>query len=75
MGSETPALSTDPFSTWLDQLEAIMRSWHEKHGNLPYALPLVRDPKCEAVISWRDSYDDGMTPQQAFESDQSYWEE
>jgi hypothetical protein len=57
------------FSEWCDKLEVIMRAWDVKHGNLPYELPLDRD------AGWRDCFNDDMTPQEAFDSDQSYWEE
>ena len=63
------------FVVWLAELEKIMGEWDAKYGNLPYALPLDRAEDNGNVCCWRDSYDDGMTPQQAFESDQSYWEE
>ena len=53
---------------WLPALQAIMSTWDEKYGNLPYELPLG-DFRC-----WRDSYDDGMSPQEAFDSDQTYWD-
>jgi len=56
---------------WLDHLESIMREWDAKHGNLPYALPLAESTGLDC---WRDSYDDGMTPADAFASDQSHWE-
>jgi hypothetical protein len=63
------------FEMWLDALEVIMKAWDDKHGNLPYDLPLERTGHPGNVNSWRDSYDDGMTPQEAFDSDQTYWEE
>lgn len=63
------------FLTWLLDLEKIMTDWQAAHGNLPYDLPLDLDMTNGNVLCWRDSYDDGMTPQEAFASDQSYWEE
>lgn len=62
------------FLAWLGELEKVMTAWDAKYGNLPYALPLDRDLTAGNNLCWRDSYDDGMTPQEAFDSDQSYWE-
>lgn len=64
-----------PFSEWMDELEGLMRDWHAKHGNLPYDLPLDRAEDNANICCWRDSYDDGMTPEEAFASDRAYWEE
>lgn len=61
------------FSEWLGILESIMRAWDEKHGNLPYTLPLTHDENEGNRLCWKDSYDDGMTPQEAFDADQMYW--
>jgi len=52
-----------------------MREWDAAHGNLPYELPLDRAEDNGNVLCWKDSYDDGMTPAQAFDSDKTYWEE
>lgn len=63
------------FNDWLASLEAIMRDWQAKHGNLPYKLPLSDAENEGNVLCWKDSYDDGMTPEEAFASDRTYWEE
>lgn len=63
------------FKDWLASLEAIMRDWDAKHGNLPYTLPLTDTDNEGNVLCWKDSYDDGMTPEEAFASDRTYWEE
>jgi hypothetical protein len=63
------------FNQWLDILEGLMREWDAAHGNLPYELPLDRAEDNGNVLCWKDSYDDGMTPGQAFDSDKTYWEE
>ena len=60
------------FDQWVTDLERIMGEWDAKHGNLPYTLPL-RDST--GLDCWRDGFDNDYTPQEAFESDQSYWEE
>ena len=58
---------------WLRALEQIMAAWDAKHGNLPYTLPLTSGEHDGNRLCWMDSYDDGMTPQEAFDSDQTYW--
>lgn len=63
----------EAFSKWLDELEAIMREWDAKHGNLPYELPFDRSSDNGNICCWRDYFDDEMTAQEAFDSDQSYW--
>lgn len=68
-------IDTCDFREWVDKLEEIMRKWDAKHGNLPCGLPLDRDPTSGNLLCWKDSFDDGMSPQEAFDSDQSYWEE
>ena len=70
-----PKTQDQGFLPWLDALEKIMTDWHAKHGNLPYELPLDRDLVSGNNLCWMDSFDDGMTPQEAFDSDLSYWEE
>ena len=63
------------FMAWVDQLEAIMRAWSSGAGNfpLPHALPLDRDPTNGNILVWKDCYDEGRTPQEAFDRDRSYW--
>ena len=63
------------FKDWLASLETVMREWDAKHGNLPYTLPLTGVDNEGNVLCWKDSYDDGMTPEEAFASDRTYWEE
>lgn len=63
------------FREWLGELNTLMTAWHEKHGNLPYELPINTKANEDNALAWRDSFDDGMTPQEAFDVDQSYWEE
>lgn len=61
------------FDAWLGELETIMGLWHLQHGDLPYDLPLDRSADNGNVLCWRDSYDGGLTPQQAFDYDRTYW--
>ena len=63
------------FSEWMDILEKLMGEWDGKYHNLPYPLPLDRAKDNGNICCWRDSYDDGMTPQECFDSDKMYWEE
>lgn len=77
MGYDTAV--TDPhtggkitFEMWVSELEGVMRDWEKSWGNLPYVLPLAVSTGFDC---WRDSYDDGMSPQHAFWSDQEYWED
>lgn len=60
------------FDLWLAWLEQIMRDWQTSWGNLPYTLPLA---DCTGLECWRDAYDDGMTPLDAFHADQENWED
>lgn len=55
---------------WIPQLEKVMADWQRSWGNLPYALPLRGSTGLEC---WRSSFEDGMTPQDAFWSDQENW--
>ena len=71
--------ATDPrtggkltFDMWMDLLEAIMRDWQTSWGNLPYSLPLADSTGLDC---WRDSYDDGLSPLDAFHADQECWED
>ena len=66
---------TVTFDIWLIELESLMTEWHRKYGNLPYELPLDKTPDAGNVLCWKDSFDDGMTPEEAFASDRQYWEE
>lgn len=61
------------FMRWIAALENIVREWGAKHlgGETPYDLPLADST---GLRCWYDSYKDGMTPQEAFDSDRSYWE-
>ena len=61
------------WESWLSELERIMRAWDDKHGNLPYSLPLTSGEHEGNRLCWMDSYDDGMTPQEAFDEDLTYW--
>lgn len=56
---------------WISEVERIAKAWDEKHGNYPYSLPLLQSTGHE---NWRDTFDDGMTPQEAFDEDQKHWE-
>lgn len=64
--------SEPTFDQWVTELEHIASVWRDKNGNLPYRLPLCDSTGLEC---WRIHFDDDMTPQQAFDSDQSYWAE
>ena len=70
--SDEPLASNPEFDQWMGRLEDIMLDWRRKHGNLPYGLPLHKSTGLEC---WHTSFVDGMSPQEAFDSDQSYWEE
>lgn len=59
------------FDQWITELEHVAGEWDAKHGNLPYTLPL-RDST--GVGCWHDFFEDGLTPQEAFDSDQSHWD-
>lgn len=69
--ADQPLMADVAFLEWVAKLEDIMRAWGAKYGNLPYDLPLAEGTGLEC---WHDSYKDEMTPQEAFDSDQSYWE-
>ncbi len=58
------------FEMWLDQLEGHMRGWDAQWGNLPYLLPLADSTGLDC---WREMYDDGMSPLDAFWEDQNAW--
>jgi len=58
------------FDEWIKQLESIMQTWDEKHGTLPYDLPLASST---GLDSWRDYYHDDFTPQGAFDEDKACW--
>lgn len=62
------------FMAWIAGLEKVVQAWGDKHcdGEPPYGLPLVDGT---GLSCWHDCYADGMTPQQAFDEDQSNWEE
>lgn len=60
------------FAEWLAALERIMGEWDRKYGNLPYALPLKSSTGLDC---WREMFDEQMTPQEAFDEDQSSWSE
>ena len=60
------------FMAWVADLEKLMSEWDAKHNNLPYTLPLSDSTGLRVRL---DSFEDGMTPRDAFASDQSYWEE
>ena len=64
----------EKFMAWIGELEKLMQAWGDKHcdGGTPYSLPLANST---GLSYWHDGYADGMTPQEAFDSDQSYWEE
>jgi len=63
------------FTEWLAELERLMTEWDQQYGNLPYGFPLDKSPDNGNVLCWRDSFDDGMTPGEAFASDRQYWED
>ena len=69
---DTKCAANGSFMAWIGKLETLMREWDTKHGNLPYTLPLSYST---GLRVWLDSFEDGMTPQDAFASDRSYWEE
>ncbi|MGI9296394.1 MAG: hypothetical protein ACR2QC_00675 [Gammaproteobacteria bacterium] len=56
------------FADWVDELEQVILSFEKKSGWRPYDIPLAVST---GLACWREWYDDGMTPQEAFESDQS----
>lgn len=55
---------------WLPELESIMQDWDRSWSNLPYSLPLKDSTGLDC---WRDMFDDGLTPEQAFAEDQLCW--
>ena len=59
------------FDQWVTELERIMEEWDSEYGNLPYTLPLKAST---GLGCWRESFEDGMSPAEAFASDQNYWE-
>lgn len=59
------------FMAWIGQLEDVLKEWGRKHGEVPYGLPLSEST---GLSCWYDSFRDDMTPQEAFDSDRSYWE-
>jgi hypothetical protein len=60
------------FAEWIVDLEKIMDGWKEKHGEKPYGDgPLSMTTGLE---SWRDFYDDGYSPLDAFEEDRTNWD-
>jgi len=58
------------FEMWIEQLESIMREWITHWENLPYRLPLADSTGLDC---WRDMYDDGISPIEAFWADQESW--
>lgn len=58
------------FSFWVHELERIMQKWDATHGNLPYRLPLADSTGLEC---WQEAFDDGMSPQEAFDEDRHCW--
>lgn len=70
--NDDPIAGLPGFAEWIGNLESIMREWDAKHGNLPYTLPLSESTGLDC---WHDAFADEMTPQETFDSDQSYWEQ
>ena len=62
-----------PFSDWIEELEQVMEAWKAKYGERPYGEPTLEETT--GLECWRDAYDLGMSPQQAFDEDRSYWED
>ena len=61
----------EKFTAFIDELEAVIDDWQSEFGNRPYLKPLARGT---GLGCWKESYDDGMSAQEAFDADREYWE-
>lgn len=67
----TPKQSRE-FGDWMANLEAVMDEWKAKHGVRPYGdEPLSTATGLEC---WKTAFDDGKSPQEAFDEDRDCWE-
>lgn len=61
----------EKFMAWMSDLERIMVDFGAKHEGHPYGGPLVESTGLEC---WFDYYDNGFSPQAAFDEDRTYWD-
>lgn len=62
----------EKFMAWIFELENVMQQFdHDFPGCSPYGLPLMTSTGWEC---WRQSYDEGMSPREAFNSDYQNWD-
>lgn len=59
------------FSDWMDKLEGLMDKFEAKHGQRPYSKPLAENT---GLGCWYESFQDGMTPEEAFAADRDCWD-
>jgi hypothetical protein len=60
------------FMKWIGRLEKVLKEWGDKYGDgsPPYSLPLADGTGLEC---WHQMYEEGFTPQEAFDEDRSNW--
>ena len=63
---EVALFADKAFLLWVAELEKEMVAFSRDSGYLPYDLPLA---KSTGLTCWHQSYEDGMTPEEAFASD------
>lgn len=68
---DKPLLNDAAFMAWIADLERIMTEFGERNDGHPYGGPLVEST---GLKSWRGYFEDGYTPQHAFDEDATYWE-
>lgn len=59
------------FQNWMVRLEEIMDDFGKKYGQRPYGKPLSESTGLDC---WYCSYEDGSSPQQAFDDDRDCWD-
>jgi hypothetical protein len=61
------------FEQWMEELAEVSRKIVAAFAE-PWDEELRHDYYEGQSDTWRDSWEDGLTPQEAIESDMSYWE-
>lgn len=70
--SETLIPTHETFDLWIAGLERAMDAWAARHGERPYGDGSLAETT--GLECWRDYYEDGYSPHEAFLEDQSYWD-
>lgn len=60
------------FEAWIAELEAIMDDWGKKHEGRPYGNGTLAETT--GLSCWMQSYDEGLSPQDAFDEDRDCWD-